>query len=133
MAQCAIFCNLAVSQRQTMTHKIVLVTGASSGFGRAIAQQLSHEGHIVFGTSRQACHADYCQMSQMDVTQSTSVTAVIFKRYCATFIVCRYNKRNATKQPFPFAITHTDSVEKNMQNRKHFCIKFCIFVSYSIW
>lgn len=35
-----------------MTHKIVLVTGASSGFGRAIAQQLSHEGHIVFGTSR---------------------------------------------------------------------------------
>ena len=60
-----------------MQQKIVLVTGASSGFGRAIAQQLSCEGHIVFGTSRHATHADYCHILQMDVTCGASVAAGI--------------------------------------------------------
>ena len=32
--------------------KIVLVTGASSGFGKIIAEKLSDEGNIVYGTSR---------------------------------------------------------------------------------
>ncbi|MGN0186229.1 MAG: SDR family oxidoreductase [Paludibacteraceae bacterium] len=58
-----------------MTQKIILVTGASSGLGRAIAQQLSCAGHIVFGTSRHIGDTDYCQMLQMDVTQSASVAA----------------------------------------------------------
>ena len=32
--------------------KIVLVTGASSGLGQAIAEYLFHKGYVVFGTSR---------------------------------------------------------------------------------
>lgn len=35
-------------------HKVVLVTGASSGIGRAIAAHLASRGHRVFGTSRKA-------------------------------------------------------------------------------
>lgn len=31
---------------------IILVTGVSSGFGKAIAQALVANGHIVFGTVR---------------------------------------------------------------------------------
>jgi NAD(P)-dependent dehydrogenase (short-subunit alcohol dehydrogenase family) len=34
------------------TSRVVLVTGASSGFGRAIATALAHDGHRVFATSR---------------------------------------------------------------------------------
>ena len=32
--------------------KIVLITGASSGFGKIIAEKLSDEGYTVYGTSR---------------------------------------------------------------------------------
>ena len=32
--------------------KVVLITGASSGFGRSIAEKLSNQDFIVYGTSR---------------------------------------------------------------------------------
>ena len=32
--------------------KVVLITGASSGFGRSIAEKLSNHDFIVYGTSR---------------------------------------------------------------------------------
>ena len=37
----------------TKNLKIILVTGASSGFGKLIAERLAADGHRVFGTSRQ--------------------------------------------------------------------------------
>ena len=33
---------------------IILITGISSGFGRAMAEQLSADGHTVYGTHRNA-------------------------------------------------------------------------------
>jgi NADP-dependent 3-hydroxy acid dehydrogenase YdfG len=33
---------------------VILVIGASSGMGKAIAQELSQEGYKVYGTSRKA-------------------------------------------------------------------------------
>lgn len=52
----------------------ILVTGASSGLGQAIARQLSRDGHRVFGTSRQP-HADESgiEMLKMDLSDNDSI------------------------------------------------------------
>ena len=63
-------------------HKVVLVTGASSGIGKYCAEYLSQQGHRVYGTSRKvdfngsvrrSSNTDQFQMIPMDVTDNASV------------------------------------------------------------
>ncbi len=58
-----------------MTGKIILITGASSGFGEACAHHLCSKGHIVYGTSRKPSLAQKpYKMIVMDVNDDASVT-----------------------------------------------------------
>jgi NAD(P)-dependent dehydrogenase (short-subunit alcohol dehydrogenase family) len=58
-----------------MTAKMILVTGASSGIGAAIAARLSKDGHRVLGTSRKAGDktVDGVEMLALDVRSDDSV------------------------------------------------------------
>jgi NADP-dependent 3-hydroxy acid dehydrogenase YdfG len=55
---------------------VALVTGASSGIGRATAQALKRAGYRVFGTSRRAVAETFDGITMLicDVTDDTSVT-----------------------------------------------------------
>jgi NAD(P)-dependent dehydrogenase (short-subunit alcohol dehydrogenase family) len=44
-----------------LRQKVVLVTGASSGIGKAIAQAMSRQGCVVYGTSRSANYETVCE------------------------------------------------------------------------
>jgi NAD(P)-dependent dehydrogenase (short-subunit alcohol dehydrogenase family) len=58
--------------------KVVLVTGASSGFGQLIAQKLAAVGYRVFGTSRKEHPASPgVEMLKLDVTSDSSVQLCI--------------------------------------------------------
>jgi len=60
--------------------KIVLVTGGSSGIGRAISSYLSKVGYIVYGSSRNVIHGDVLDnfmMVKMDVTDPKSVQEAV--------------------------------------------------------
>lgn len=58
--------------------KIILVTGASSGIGRACALALAQQGHRVYGTSRAPHDEDSgFTMLRMDVTDTASVQTAV--------------------------------------------------------
>ena len=60
--------------------KVVLITGASSGIGKACAVYLAEKGFLVYGTSRKESIEDLpFRMIQMDVTQRHSVEKAISK------------------------------------------------------
>ncbi len=57
-------------------NNVVLVTGATTGIGRATAELLSRRGHRVFGTSRDPSRVNVpegVEMVEMDVTKGESV------------------------------------------------------------
>lgn len=62
-----------------MHKQIILVTGASSGFGLTTATMLAAQGHIVYGTSRKATNLETgnVRMLKMDVTDTLSIAKTI--------------------------------------------------------
>ena len=63
---------------RNMQSQIILITGASSGFGKITSQMLSEQGHIVYGTSRKTSeNMGKVKMLVVDVTNTSSIQQAI--------------------------------------------------------
>ena len=61
-----------------MKPQVILITGASSGFGKITAQMLSEWGHIVYGTSRKPSdNINKVKMLVADVTNPLSIRKAV--------------------------------------------------------
>jgi NAD(P)-dependent dehydrogenase (short-subunit alcohol dehydrogenase family) len=59
-------------------HKVVFITGISSGFGRCIAELLAQKGHVIYGTSRSTTEVSAkINILKADVTDVASVKAAV--------------------------------------------------------
>jgi len=88
-------------------HKVVLVTGASSGIGKCCAEYLAQQGYRVYGTTRspdstdseqRSSNTNLFQMIQMDVTDESSVKKGI------DFIIARESSIDVVVNNAGFAI-----------------------------
>jgi short-subunit dehydrogenase len=68
-----------LTPEMTPEKKVVVITGASSGFGEAFARLFAENGYTVFGTSRKTDYseANGVTMVPMDVTSDSSVNEAI--------------------------------------------------------
>jgi short-subunit dehydrogenase len=57
--------------------KVVLVTGASSGIGLAIATHLSNKGYTVYGASRSAPENKHFHVIKLDVTNNENIIEAV--------------------------------------------------------
>lgn len=58
--------------------KVILITGISSGFGKATSRLLAEAGHIVYGTVRRNCETDKAvRVLRMDLTDTVSISAAV--------------------------------------------------------
>ena len=65
-----------------MEPRVILITGASSGIGRAAARTLARDGHIVYGAARrvgriEALVADGVRPVGLDVTDEDACRAAV--------------------------------------------------------
>lgn len=58
-------------------NKVVLITGASSGFGHSTAKYLISKGYTVYGTSRKEMTDSSIKMIRMDVCDKVSVNTAV--------------------------------------------------------
>ncbi len=60
-----------------MEQKVIIITGASSGFGKATAELLSQKGHTVYGLCRRAMEDTQIKYRQCDVRNRENIRSVV--------------------------------------------------------
>ncbi len=84
---------------------VVLITGCSSGIGRALAEEFSARGHRVFATARSQdsladLESERVRTAELDVTDGDSIANAVAGRKCPEHGDSFSNKDSARSSGF---------------------------------
>lgn len=66
----------SAASKGNVQHKVIIVTGASSGFGKAIAERLAAAGHTVYGLCRRPMSHPNIHYLQADIRDTERIPAL---------------------------------------------------------
>lgn len=106
-------------------NKVVLITGASSGFGKATAELLSAKGYTVYGTSRKEVKDDKIHFVVMDVRDRESVCRGVEQvvKECGRIDVLINNAGMGIGGSLELATE--EEIELQMGTNFHGCVNVC--------
>src|ERR1700676_4478871 len=106
-----------MSTQKNFSSKTVLITGASTGFGRDTAETLTREGHRVFASfrdiaGRNKSHADALRAKdikvvELDVINNSSVESAVGKRFIPSRTDRRFNQQRWNRVSRRFRSVHS--------------------------
>ena len=100
--------------------KVVLITGASSGIGKAIGEYLSENGYIVYGTSRNPSQYPNSkfELLELDVRNTTTISSAI------TYIIQKSNRLDVVINNAGVGITGALEEIPTLEIRNNFDVNF---------
>lgn len=100
--------------------KVVLITGASSGIGKAIGEYLSENGYIVYGTSRNPSQYPNSkfELLELDVRNTTTISSAI------TYIIQKSNRLDIVINNAGVGITGALEEIPTLEIRNNFDVNF---------
>lgn len=105
--------------------KVILITGASSGFGKATAERLACKGHIVYGTSRRPQIGENIRYLQMDVRDASSVgngvEKIVKEEGRVDVVICNAGKGIGGSLEF----ATQEEIQDQMQTNFMGCVNVC--------
>ncbi len=106
-------------------HKVIIVTGASSGIGRAIAEHLGKKGHHVYGCSRSTVDSKHFTSVSLDVTKTTEVENILSKIFINEGRIDAVVNNAGLGVAGPFETSNTDEIRKAMEVNFYGTINMC--------
>jgi len=105
--------------------KVVLVTGASSGIGNAIAEYLGKRGHRVYGASRSSVESRHFTSVRMDVTKAEEIDNIISKIFISEGKIDAVVNNAGLGVAGPFETSNLEEIRKAMETNFYGTIKVC--------
>ncbi len=106
-------------------HKVIIVTGASSGIGRAIAEYLGKSGHHVYGCSRSTVESKHFTSVSMDVSNRQDVETVVSKIFINEGRIDVVVNNAGLGVAGPFETSKAEEIRKAMEVNFYGTINVC--------
>ncbi len=105
--------------------KVILVTGASSGIGLAVAEYLGKKGHKVYGASRSAKTSDHFSALKMDVTSDEEVKNAVARIVAAEGKIDAVVNNAGVGLAGPFETSNHKEIRQAMETNFYGVIRVC--------
>ena len=111
--------------KMTTMNKVIIVTGASSGFGKAIAERLSQHGHKVYGICRRQMEHPSITYMQGDIRDTNRIEQIVKEIYTKENRIDVLINNAGMGLGGALELTSWDEIKLQMETNFYGCVNVC--------